>query len=370
MRNRTLLRGFTLVEMAVVVVLMGILLTMGVSTWLASVNSSATRSTKERQVAVREALISYLRTNGRLPCPDIGPNSSVAGPIAAGPDGRENRSALNGSEPDTTADCAQAFGLIPYADIGLSREASLDAWGNAMLYRVSNTHPASLPSSDWVRKINFRPANVGSILVSDRVAMVAAVAVLISHGRNGLGAWTTRGTQIDATGAGADEAVHIAGCVTGSTPALVCYNRDITESATAAGGAFDDIVLGITANDILTPLIKEGSIKSAMATLNSTFETMIDRLAATAVKVYAPGPPASCSYTPTLPVTETDPWGSVMTCNSTTTAVTVAGLMASPTATFCTITSRGPDTLAVTNDDIERNVTNGEIASRLIRNGC
>jgi prepilin-type N-terminal cleavage/methylation domain-containing protein len=360
----TLLSGFTLVEMAVVVVLMGILLTMGVSTWLASVNSSAIRATKERQVAVREALISYLRTNGRLPCPDIGPSSSVAGPIAAGPDGRENRSALNGGEPDTTADCAQAFGLIPYADLGLSREASLDAWGNAMLYRVSNTHPASPPSSDWVRKLNFRPANIGGFLVSDRVADVPAVAVLISHGRNGLGAWTTRGTQIDATGAGADEAVHIAGCVTGSTPALVCYNRDITESATAAGGAFDDIVLGITANDILTPLIKEGVIKSAAATLNSTFETMIDALASNAGK----GLPPTCPYTLSS-VTLLDPWGNSMTCNPSTTNLTVAAMTATPNTVICTITSSGPNA-AATSDDITRNVTYAELASRLIRNGC
>jgi len=358
-------RGFTLVEMAVVMVLIGIMMTMGISGWLSTVSASANRGTVAKQLLIRDALIAYLRVNGRLPCPDVGPTATLAGPLVAGAvlDGRENRAALVGSDPDPTANCANPFGAVPYADLGLNRDSALDAWGNYMLYRVSN-NPVTF--SDWVRKANFSSANRGSMWLSDHVSAPAAiapvVAVLISHGKNGAGAWTTRATQIDATGAGADEILNAAGCV-----ALTCFSRDITES-TAGFGAFDDIVLGVTVDDLLSPLIKEGAIKSASAALSTTFEAIIDLVAAGSVKTYVPGPPGSCTYT--LPASKVlnDPWGTPVTCATGGFGGYVIG--SSPATALCTMTSAGPDRAAGGGDDIVRTVTRLELDSRLMRLGC
>lgn len=360
--------GFTLVEMAVVMVLIGIMMTMGISGWLASVNASANRGTVAKQILIRDALISYLRVNGRLPCPDVGPTATLAGSIVVGAelDGRENRAALVGADPDPTADCANPFGAIPYADLGLNRDAALDAWGNYMLYRVSNT---PLTFSDWVRKAHFGPANNGSMWISDHVSAPApippVVAVLISHGKNGAGAWTTRQTKIDATGAGPDELTNAAGCA-----ALTCFSRDITES-TAGFGAFDDIVLGITADDLLSPLIKEGAIKSASAALNATFDAIIDQVAAAAggaSKTYVPGPPGYCTYLIPVNITLSDPWGNAITCSTGGIPGYVIG--SAPAGELCTMTSFGPDRALGGGDDIVRKVYKLELDSRLLRLGC
>ena len=62
--------GFTLVEMAVVVTLMAIVLTMGLRLLSATRDSAAWSETKVKQERIKGALLAYLRTNGRLPCPN------------------------------------------------------------------------------------------------------------------------------------------------------------------------------------------------------------------------------------------------------------------------------------------------------------
>lgn len=361
-------------------VLVGILFTMGVTSWMSTVNATAVRATKERQVAIQNALQAYLRANGRLPCPDIGPANVLTGPISGAntPDGRENRASLSGGEPDTTANCAQTFGFVPYVDLGLGRDAALDAWGNYILYRVSNVLPATAPLSDWVKKSTFKPGNRGTIQISDRVSAFPAippfVVVLISHGKNGAGAWTTRGTQMDASGAGADELENAAGCSTNQ----VCYSREITESAGATGGPIDDLVLGISADEFLGSLIRDGSLKSTASALNETFESMIDRLAFTAIQTLIPANPLATPPTPTYctftvsSISDADPWGQPINCAlPSPITVTASGLLtAINPPPICIIVSKGPDGVTPSSDDIARSVTYSELASRLIRRGC
>lgn len=373
-KNRPHVRanGFSLVEMAVVMVLVGIMLSISLSGGLLIVNASAIRGTKDKQLLIRDALVSYLRTDGRLPCPDVGPKTVTSGAIAAGValDGRENRAATIGTgtdpEPDTTADCASSFGAIPYVDLGLNRDAALDAWGNFMMYRISND-PVTF--SDWVRKANFSPANRGSMRMSDRLSAPATippvVVSIISHGKNGLGAWTTRNTQLDPTGAGEDELVNAAGCI-----ALTCYGRDMTESTAATGGPFDDIALGITLSDLMSPLIKDGSMKASSATLNETFESIIDLVALSATRTYtAPVAPIAgfCSYTLTGDQILNDPWGQSIKC-ATGSAAYLIGV--NPTEIVCTMKSTGPDKASDGGDDTVRAVTKRELDTRLLRLGC
>ena len=75
-------RGFSLVELSVVVHIIGIIMTMGIGAWTANLENQAHSATAQRQAAIKEALTGYLRRNNRLPCPD---NDFTA------PDGVENR---------------------------------------------------------------------------------------------------------------------------------------------------------------------------------------------------------------------------------------------------------------------------------------
>ena len=61
--------GFTLVELAVVVFLVGLLASLGLSALNAQLASSRISDTKKKQEIIKDALISYLGRNKRLPCP-------------------------------------------------------------------------------------------------------------------------------------------------------------------------------------------------------------------------------------------------------------------------------------------------------------
>lgn len=126
--------GFSLVELAIVVLIVSILLTMGLAAFSVQVDTVALSATQKKQETIKDALIAYLRTNRRLPCPET---TAIAGNT---PTGTETRLTAN----DPTTQCASFWGTIPFATLGLSREAALDGYGNFFSYFVSSS--ASPPS--------------------------------------------------------------------------------------------------------------------------------------------------------------------------------------------------------------------------------
>lgn len=256
-------QGFTLAEMAVVTLIMSIAMTMGVQAFNAMLTNSAYSVTKTKQDTIKQALISFLRSNKRLPCPDT----------AALPNGLE-------VAPCTTA--VQGYGVVPWATLGLARDAALDGWSNFFTYRVSNDNaalaaPLAPPvpraqsaKQNWtttgatgfdISSLNS-PTTGGnlSIQIDQRnsagvISRIAynAVVVIYSHGKNGFGANTIKGTPIAAP-VSADEVVN-------NTPGTTRFiTRDITDSAGAPGGAYDDIVAYMTPQDLLQPMLNEKTL--------------------------------------------------------------------------------------------------------------
>lgn len=126
-------RGFSLTELAIVLLIV-LLLTTGLMVPLsAQVDQRRTRETQQMLEQAKEALLGYAAAHGRLPCPataaSLGQESFAAGGTAG-----------NGK-------CAAFFsGFLPNADLGLSPTDSLgffiDAWGgdtaNRIRYAVAN----------------------------------------------------------------------------------------------------------------------------------------------------------------------------------------------------------------------------------------
>lgn len=257
-------RGFSLVELSVVVLVIGIVLTMGIGAWTANLENQAHAATAQRQAAIKEALTGYLRRNRRLPCPDTD---------FTAPDGVENRTTAG----DPTTACSAAFGIVPYTTLGLARDAARDGWGNFFSYHVSNTNITAggnhnwSANSDWTRSAWFRTGNTGVITVNDRsgatVTAIAtnAVAVIVSHGRNGFGAYTVGGTRNTLPSTGTDEDSN-------TNAGTTYYRREVTTDDAATGGPFDDQVLILTAGDLLEPLFREGSLRSPAALANDTLQ--------------------------------------------------------------------------------------------------
>lgn len=246
MRNR----GFSLVELSVVVLIIGIVMTMGIGAWTANLENQAHAATAQRQNAIKEALTGYIRRNNRLPCPDTD---------FTAPDGVENRATPG--NPATA--CSARFGIIPYLTLGLARDAVRDGWGNFFSYHVSNTAGGI---TDWTLTASFRTGNTGTITVNDRngatVTAIATnvVAVVVSHGRNGFGAYSVGGTRNTLPAAGTDEREN-----TDGTANTTYFRREATTDDAATGGAFDDQVMYLGAADLLDPLFRDGTLRSPQA---------------------------------------------------------------------------------------------------------
>lgn len=119
-------KGFSLIEMAVVLVIVGLLLgglLVPLSTQMESDRRKETTATLE---SIRDALLGYAVINGRLPCPDIStPRDGLADACTSG----ANQITVRG---------------LPYATLGVS---ATDAWGNPWVYAVNGayTQPLGLP---------------------------------------------------------------------------------------------------------------------------------------------------------------------------------------------------------------------------------
>ena len=128
-------QGFTLVEMAVVFLVAGILVVVGIQAVRPLMMKVDMDETKVNMAKVSKALAHYARRNNRLPCPSD-PDDTPPG--ANPPFGAERGSGTNG---DGIGSCtgANVEGIVPFLTLGLTEEVIRDGWGNFMTYRVSPT---------------------------------------------------------------------------------------------------------------------------------------------------------------------------------------------------------------------------------------
>jgi len=114
--------GFTLIEMAVVVVIVGIVISIVATVLPSLIKSSKIKKARAILEKTDYALEGYLSANGRAPCPDTDG------------DGQENRND-NGTPSDASDDtCSSYSGDLPYATLGLS--SGYDNWRNRLRYGV------------------------------------------------------------------------------------------------------------------------------------------------------------------------------------------------------------------------------------------
>jgi len=348
-------RGFTLAEMAVVVVIASILLVAGVKVLTAQMDSASYSATRTKQEAIKQALITYLGNNKRLPCPD---SRNGAGPgalnftVALPPDGIENRQTAG----NPATNCAASFGVLPYATLRLARDVAMDGWGNLLSYQLS-TAP-----DNWALTASFSDTNTGGLTVNDSAGAAlttSAVVNIISHGKNGSGAYTIKGTRavLPVVGTNPDESENA--------------DEDTTYVKNEYTDAFDDLLLFIMADDLIAPLRREGTIKNMQATVAQQLDDISRAMVGTMMGAGC-NTPANIAG---LGLSSIDPWDTAIAyatdyaippLGNTLTASDVnlvpAGTAAS---TAYTLTSNGPDRAVGGGDDVALSMTVGQLRGLL-----
>ena len=175
--QQKLVKGFTLVEMAVVLVIAGLLLgglLVPLSAQLEQRNISETRSSLGQ---IKDALIGFAILYGRLPCPSTEVNPANAN---------------YGLEDATCSGAAAADGYLPWKTLGV---AETDAWG------IKRTLPTSLWTGYWRYRVdrNFSSPtpftlstafSADALMVRDNAGNNLAsiterpIAIVVSTGKN------------------------------------------------------------------------------------------------------------------------------------------------------------------------------------------
>lgn len=179
--------GFTLIETAIVLLVVGLLLGGLLMPLSAQLDQRRIGETQKALQDAREALIGYAasRPTPYLPCPD----KTVAGGAGTANDGLE--------DVGPGGVCVTQHGNIPWATLGVS---DVDGWGNRLHYSVTPAYSNRLPST-------FTLASAGTLNVCQNALVAPAVtcavtvaaavpAVILSYGKNGHGAINAAGNQL------------------------------------------------------------------------------------------------------------------------------------------------------------------------------
>lgn len=126
--NKQAEAGFTLVEMAVVILIVGLIVGAFFAFYTPYLEQSRYQTTIERQKKIAAALTDFAQRTGRLPCP--------APPVAVSPT-QPLGTAATTCNPVFSISATVTDGIVPFRDLGLSQEDAMDGYYNPMTYRVS-----------------------------------------------------------------------------------------------------------------------------------------------------------------------------------------------------------------------------------------
>ncbi len=250
--------GFTLVEMAIVMVIVGLMLG-GLMMSLATTRENTRRSDAQRQLEeIVEALYGFAQAQGRLPCPATPASIGVESPAGGG-------------------NCTRQHGFVPMSSLGLSGAANgdgllLDPWNSPYRYSVTDANPnISNPTifnwdfttvngmRDIVRTTGMDTLEPNLRVCRDPACTTPIVtqipAVVLSTGKN----W---GKLIDDT-ASAEENANAREIFIGGGPSGTTYwiagNRDFV-SADYSEANFDDLLTWLSPNILYTRMIAAGRL--------------------------------------------------------------------------------------------------------------
>ncbi len=264
-RGRRAGTGFTLIELAVVVAIVGLLLGALLVPLATQVQATRFKDTRLRLQEIREALIGYAIVNGALPCPDTDR------------DGRAD--AVSCAAPGDTVE-----GGLPWLDLGVP---PTDAWGRLFRYRVTGVFtvpavPGAACAADdsqlglcdrgdiTVVTRGDDPGTPGTELKAEVDLTTTAPAIVLSFGPNGYGASDLDGGGIAAPpNVGADESNNLdAGLETNDDERRFVTRSYLQAESSDCDDAdedkpfcpFDDVVIWLSTPVLLERLVATGHL--------------------------------------------------------------------------------------------------------------
>ena len=210
--------GFSLVEIAIALIIMGLIMGSGLNMIKSRQDLARVQSTQKALADIQDALIGYAISQSppHLPCPAT-TNSGLEAFNAA------------------TGVCNAVEGNLPWSTLGV---ADTDAWGHRYHYRVtpafSNRAPAATPTHLSVGTLRVCQTNACANVIASNVP-----AIVLSFGPDGYGGMNSNGVVAPLAPAGyVDERQN-----------TNLNNTFVSRPPTKVGsplGPFDDIVVWLS----------------------------------------------------------------------------------------------------------------------------
>ena len=220
------MKGFSLLELSIVLVIAALLSSGMIFSLGAQRDLAAYQDTQRQLDQVKEALLGFALSNGRLPCPA---KATLA-----------NTDANAGREDCTLT---AGHGVLPWATLGL---AEVDTWGQRLTYYAHSNFTGSVPTGALA---SFTLDSLGNANIKDSTSAGYNIAselpaVIVSHGRRGLGGYQNNGSKV--AGASGEEAENA--------------DADLTFIAHPQNETFDDLITWIIPTILKARLVAVGKL--------------------------------------------------------------------------------------------------------------
>lgn len=272
--------GFSLVEIAVVLVIISVLVTIVAVPIATQIEQKRSEETLKQFELIKEALMGFAAAKGRLPCP-----ATTTMPTNFGQE-RFCTTASGACTPTTTEQvhgrCESNVGFLPAVTLGVSpvdaNGFALDAWGltqNRIRYAVANPvivggSFASCPSTTKTNVFTTPPTDTEGIRAVTMSCLAEVATLLTVCGVKPTGAAGTAtgcatplatkapfvllsmGKNASAGSTGTDEAHNV-----DTDGYFVSHIPTVTSSAS---GEFDDIVTWGSLNTLFARMVQAGKL--------------------------------------------------------------------------------------------------------------
>ena len=135
-KNISYKRGFTLLEMSIVLIIISIVSVGAMVVFAESLAASQSRDTAAKLVAIQNALYEFRTANNRLPCPadvTLALTHANFGVEVAGPGSCSSANYVNTAGLSTDP----REGMVPTRTLRLPDDYAIDSWGRRIMYAVA-----------------------------------------------------------------------------------------------------------------------------------------------------------------------------------------------------------------------------------------
>ena len=234
-------KGFTLIEMSIVLFIVALLLGGLLPTVSSQIEQQRRNETRKQLDEIQQALFGFAMSKGYLPCPA--------------------KSASDGTEDRTGGICTlnKRFGFLPWTELGVKKT---DSWERLFIYSATpaytnSTTPFSLSTSPDIT-IKTRDASGTLVPLSNANAIPA---VVLSHGPNGIFGTTENGILLTSTSPGSNNVDDQKNNTpSGTANGLIFVSRDPAGPGNSTDEAFDDIVLSLSPNILFNRMVSAGKL--------------------------------------------------------------------------------------------------------------